>query len=56
MFCLCVICNGPINHGEPVIQQEDNRFSHRYKHTCDWHKEFQEGYDKEFAKDLKIKL
>lgn len=34
----CCVCDGPINPGEPTVET-DGGIAHRFKSTCEWHKE-----------------
>ena len=34
----CVLCDGPINPGEPYVMTEAG-IAHRFATTCGWHKE-----------------
>lgn len=51
----CVICKGPINQGEPVFVTESG-YVHRFKTTCEWHKEMYEKQDREFLMGVGIRV
>ncbi len=52
---LCVLCEGPIYNGEPVVCY-DNGLAHRFKTTCAYCREDIAEYDRNFLTAMRVEL
>ena len=53
IVAICVICNGPIYHGEPALLYGDGGLAHRFSTWCSHYRAQDEKFQKEVGIDAK---